>query len=277
MQWAQEQRLQFIEQQLFWGGKVNRGDIAEEFGVSIVQASKDLRAYREMHPENVVYDPKVKSYQPSHFFTPTLTQPSCEKILHQQVLENNHSEVIPLPGRNINPSILREVMRSVSNDVPIRISYQSLSRPQPSSRAIRPHTFISDGKRWHVRGYCGETGGFRDFLLGRILEASLIENSQNLKGAKDDIFWNNEVLVCLGPHPGLTLEQQAVIERDYGMTNGEVSISLRQAYLPYFLRHMNLVKETDRAREQQLVIRNREDVDCWHKEVMPAREDGEGA
>ncbi len=274
MQWAQRQRLRFIEQQLLWEGRVNRGNIAETFSVSIVQASKDMKAYRDLLPNNTVYDLSGKTYLPAPGFTPGILQPSPEQLLREQALTGTRAEIMQLPGRNIDPDILRSVLRAVADETPIRITYQSLTRPQPFARVIRPHTFISDGFRWHVRGFCGEAGSFRDFLLARILNASPVENDPDLQGAIEDNFWNNEIQIKMGPHPGLTEDQQAVIGRDYGMTDGQVALNLRQAYLPYFLRHMNLVEETDWAKEQQLTIINRVDVDRWHREVMPVKKDG---
>lgn len=254
---------------------MNRGDIADVFSVSIVQASKDLRVYRDLLPNNMVYDSKLKSYITSLDFTPGIIQPSPEQYLRDQSQVGASTAVMPLPGRHIDPIIFRTVLLAVKNDTPIRITYQSLSRPHPFSRVFRPHTFVSDGRRWHVRGFCGESGGYRDFLLARISEASLAVVDTDLLGVEEDVFWNNEIHVKLGPHPGLTKSQQGIIERDFGMTEGQVIIPLRQAYLLYFLRHLDLLEETDQARKQQMTIHNRDEVDRWYQEIMAKKGEGE--
>ena len=46
LRWGIEQRLEFIEFRLFWEGHVNRSDLMDQFGVSVNQASTDLRAPR---------------------------------------------------------------------------------------------------------------------------------------------------------------------------------------------------------------------------------------
>jgi hypothetical protein len=44
LRWGVEQRLEFIEFRLFWEGHVNRRDLMDQFGVSVNQASTDLRS-----------------------------------------------------------------------------------------------------------------------------------------------------------------------------------------------------------------------------------------
>ena len=63
-----EQRLEFIEFRLFWEGVVNRSDLVGRFGVSVPQASNDLTAYRQLAPENVIYDLSGKRYVPATTF-----------------------------------------------------------------------------------------------------------------------------------------------------------------------------------------------------------------
>ena len=35
LRWSVERRLAFLEQRLFWEGRVNRADLIERFGVSV--------------------------------------------------------------------------------------------------------------------------------------------------------------------------------------------------------------------------------------------------
>lgn len=45
--WSQEMRLQFIDHQLKWDGKLNRQDIQDAFGISKPQSSLDLALYQK--------------------------------------------------------------------------------------------------------------------------------------------------------------------------------------------------------------------------------------
>lgn len=277
MQWAQKQRLRYIEERLLWEGRVNRADIMTKFGVSAVQASTDLRSYREKHPGNAVYDHQLKAYRPSDHFTPGLITPCSGRLLQELSFIGGAAEQMPLPGRGVDPEILRPILQAVTDGTHVCILYQSLTRPAPTFRTIRPHTFVSDGLRWHVRGYCGLAGGYRDFLLARVLEVSTGDPALALPGLGEDHCWHQEIHLELAPHPGLTPDQQAVIASDYGMEGGKTIFSVRQAYLPYLLRRLGLLRETDNAREQQLTILNREAVDRWYREVVTPQTNGEGA
>ena len=62
LRWGVEQRLEFIEFRLFWEGAINRSDLVDQFGVSVPQASNDLRRYQEIAPCNMVYDKSAKRY-----------------------------------------------------------------------------------------------------------------------------------------------------------------------------------------------------------------------
>ena len=45
--WSVEQRLEFIDFLLYWGGRVNRRNLIDHFGISLPQASSDLTLYQE--------------------------------------------------------------------------------------------------------------------------------------------------------------------------------------------------------------------------------------
>ena len=272
MQWAQTQRMRFIEDKLRWEGRINRSDISAAFGVSMAQATSDLQAYQKIAPENIQYDGNAKAYLPTYEMQPIFGSPSSDAVLGEMARGDGPAEIMPLPTRLIAPSRLRPILQALAEDENVCIVYQSLSRPESSERVIRPHTFVSDGRRWHIRGYCNEAGDFRDFLLARILAVDRIAGTSSLPGADQDTCWNHIIHLVLAPHPGLSLRQQKVIAEDYGMTEGEVVFPLRHAYLPYLLRQLNLVKETGQPREQQLMIVNRQEVDMWHEEIMPGRE-----
>ena len=272
MQWAQTQRMRFIEDKLRWEGRINRSDVSAAFGVSMVQATTDLQAYQRLAPQNIQYDGTVRAYLPTPQMKPVFGSPSSDAVLGEMARGGGPAEIMSLPSRYIAPSILRPILQAISDEQNVCIVYQSLSRPESTERVIRPHTFVSDGRRWHVRGYCEGTGEFRDFLLARILSVDRIDQSSKLPGPEKDTYWNSIIQIVLAPHPGLSPMQQKVIAEDYGMTEGKGLFPLRHAYLPYLLRQLNLVKETDQAREQQLMIVNREDVDRWHEEIMPAKE-----
>ncbi len=279
MKWGVRQRLEYIEERLFWWGRVNRGDLQERFGTSSVQASHDLSRYSGIAPDNLLYDRNEKTYLVTEIFQPVFINPSIDEYLRTFLPERKAiegmAEQLPLPHRKIPPEIFRPVLHAVQNSTCVQVSYQSMSRPKSQERILAPHTFIHDGLRWHVRAFCFLTKTFRDFLLVRMLEVKEVDCQSPAASPgceKDqDRFWATNIEIVLAPHPGLTSSQKMVLERDYGMAEGKVVITARQAHLPYLLRRLDLLEQEGPPARKQLQIMNNDQVAKWMAEVMPKK------
>ena len=57
----------------------------------------------------------------------------------------------PVPARGVDPEILRDVYSAIVERQGLTVTYQSLSRPEPTERVIEPHALAFDGFRWHAR------------------------------------------------------------------------------------------------------------------------------
>lgn len=62
MTWFVDQRMQWIAETLRVFGFINREHICRKFGVSIPQASADLRRYQSLNPGVLRYDLRAKRY-----------------------------------------------------------------------------------------------------------------------------------------------------------------------------------------------------------------------
>lgn len=276
LRWGIEQRLEFIEFKLFWENGVNRSDITSFFGVSVPQASNDLKQYQEIAPENIQYNRSLKRYFATDQFKPRFLQPDATRYLTQLNAiargtlvagETWLSHVpdfsaIPLPRRNIDPAILKHVLSAVRAGLSLEIRYQSLSakRPKPQWRWITPHAFGFDGMRWHARAFCHIDKHFKDFLLPRILDVK----GSGPPGAQpaDDVPWIETAEVVLMPHPALTEDQKKVVAADFGMTKGLLHVQVKLAMLYYFLKRMGLYFEEQGLdpQQQHIVLANPESV-----------------
>ena len=131
-----------------------------------------------------------------------------------------------------------------------------MSRPEPAWRWIAPHAIGFDGFRWHARAYCLSDNSFKDFLFSRILETRNAKASPTR--VEDDVAWNEELTLEIGPHPELSDAQQKVVGLDYGMRDGRAQIRVRKALLYYALKRLGL--DTDpsarRPQDQQIVLLN---------------------
>lgn len=273
IKWSQERRLQFIDFRLQWEGRINRRDLTEFFKISVPQASADISRYVELAPDNLHYDTSSRTYIGSDGFTPIFESSGPRQYLSQllalerEILSSDQTFLsfrppvasVPLPSRTIEARTLTLMLRAIAERSMLEIHYQSIARDEQQARYISPHAFGYDGVRWHVRAYCHLRRGFRDFVFGRILSPGTPEPSPI--DPAEDREWNTNVQLVLTPDASLTPEQRRGVEIDYGMRNGAVTITCRQAMLYYTLRTLNFeVSGSPRKGERQLVIANLADV-----------------
>ncbi|MDK2123053.1 helix-turn-helix transcriptional regulator [Parachitinimonas caeni] len=276
VRWGQDRRLAFIDFRLQWDGHINRGDLTEFFGISIPQASLDIARYTEVAPQNLAYDRSSREYRITENFQPISSESQPQRYLSELlgsatgILDSGGSfigwsppvESIPRPGRIVEAITLAAILKAIRVGTGLKIVYQSMSRPEPSTRIISPHALANDGFRWHVRAYCHLRCEFRDFVLGRILEVHEAEPAG--KSPAEDTEWNKVLTLVLAPHPELSSGKRRAIEMDYGMRNGEVKLQCRQALLFYTLRSLGLENRDTRLPEvQQIIIKNQYDIDSF--------------
>ena len=274
LNWGVERRYEFIEFRLFWQGRINRGDLMNAFGVSTQQASLDLNAYIEQDKRNLVYDKSRRTYLRGNHFKPKYFKPDTEEYFAQmRAVEQGHLSAeqswisffpsfgaTPVLVRGVVPETLRDVLAAIRESTALQVTYQSMSRPEPSAHWVEPHALAFDGFRWHARAFCQNAQIFKDFLLSRIIAVGG-QGPVNAEPSADEA-WHNEVTLEIGPHPKLSDNQRRFIELDYGMDAGRVQISVRRALLFYALKHLGL--DTDpaarRPHDQQIVLLNRDEV-----------------
>ena len=246
----------------------------EAFGISTQQASKDLTKYIEGRKSNLVYDKRLRTYLRGKNFKPRYFQPDAAEYFAQlQAVEHGlvaqqqswisffpGFATTPIPARGVNPEILREVLSAIREKAALQITYQSMSRSEPTARWIEPHALAFDGFRWHARAFCQNDSVFKDFLLSRIVDVG--NQGPAASAAVSDIAWNSEVVLEIGPHPELSDTQRRAIEMDYGMVHGKAEIVVRKALLFYALNRLGL--DTDpaarRPQDQQIVLLQKNSV-----------------
>ncbi|WP_194971500.1 WYL domain-containing protein [Methylobacter sp. BlB1] len=274
LKWEQRQRLTLLETTVFWSGSVSTNALMDNFGISRVQASKDLTLYQAMCPDNIRYDKFLKRYVIEATFKPTFMEGTAREFLQvlkvQRVgargavltLINNLPtvEIVESIFRQINRAVLQTVNQAIVTGKEIRVCYQSMTRPVPTELQLSPHALVFDGLRWHMRAFSRTHNEFRDFVIARVLSAEFIGvtdiNSSN------DLAWQQFVTVRIGPHPGLSDSQKAAIEFDYAMENGVLEHKVRAAVASYFLKAMRIGPD-DKEREavvQQIILLNRNEL-----------------
>lgn len=264
-------RYRMIEIIALWEGRLNTNHLIQSFGIGRQQASKDINTYLvDVAPGNLIYDKQLKGYKPSDSFVPKLTSGHADEYLH--ILSRsadmavtfadlnmgfeNTTMVRPVT-RNISPEILRPLVQAIREKKRVDICYTSLKDGECSGRIISPHTLVCTPLRWHVRAYCEHAGGFRDFVLSRIHGIPDI-NEQATYDKHADELWSTKVNVDIVPDPRLNEQQKKVIEKDYAMSDGVLSIATNASLIRYVLDAYSIDIHTQKSNPQgqQIVLGN---------------------
>jgi hypothetical protein len=268
VRWGEQQRLEFIDFRLLWDGRINRGELVDFFGISIQQASLDLASYIKLAPSNLEYDRRDKVYRVTKSFAPIITPLNTQSFLTQILASSLGWEasgssfigwqppvdIVQFPARTIKADILIGVLWAIRDGLEIEIAYQSMRSPLPERRWIRPHSIAYDGTRWHTRAWCAKNLDFRDFVFARIQQFYESRNAPAL--GIEDMRWNSYVTVILRPRNGLSASQRAAVEADFGMTEGELKISVRESQVGYFIRQLQMESRTSLVRGQPIELAN---------------------
>lgn len=272
--WSQDRRFKFIDYRLSWDGRIRRTDLTDFFGISLPQASADLAKYSEAAPSNISYDLSQKCYVRANDFHAMYSRSSASMYMSELlaiasgVMERSATFVgwappvglAPSPVRSFDGQVLATFVQAIREERRVTISYQGVRSPEPVEREISPTAFAYDGMRWHARAYCHMRNAFRDFVVGRVVRATLGEKTNC--SAKDDQQWNRMLSLRIGPHPGLLPAARKAIELEFGMVGGEVELQCRHALLYYALRRLRLEEDTNEAvaPAQQIVLVNRDEL-----------------
>ncbi|WP_445427470.1 WYL domain-containing protein [Alishewanella sp. HL-SH05] len=275
LRWELLMRYRLIEIVAQWEGRLTTNHLCNSFGIARQQASKDINTYlREIAPNNLVYDSKLKGYKPTAEFSPKVTRGLADEYLHalassqdfshtftQLDLGFTHTEMLTPPLRQVKPEILRTLVQAAREGKKIDMGYVSLSSPDEESRIIAPHTLVCTPLRWHVRAYCEKNRDYRDFVLSRFRGINGLEGDANMS-REQDLRWQNTVDIVLVPDSRLSAYQQSIIAEDYHMIAGKRIITARSALVPYVVQALNLDlhKLDARPEAQQIMVANLAEV-----------------
>jgi hypothetical protein len=281
VKWATRQRLQYIEVMAFYAGVVTRSDVARAFGISDAAATKDLKLYGDLIPNNLLYNHSVFGFVPSPTFSPSFANLAPSAVLPviaanlavsggpygAESIYGLTTAALPLPARLPSEQVLAQITRAIRSRKKLRVSYRSLSnRDSQERRILEPHALVDTGIRWHIRAYNEETYDFRDFVLSRFSQAECLDQAAESNVQYDD-DWVEMVSLQLGPHADLDAQKRENLLLDYGVggASGEViEINIRRALIGYTLQRLSVDTTKDHSlnpNAYQLMLLNRDEIE----------------
>jgi len=244
---ATRDRLAHIEFTLMFKGSAVRADLIDRFEIAPAQATKDLKAYRDLAPDNAFYDKVRRAHVRATGFKPLFSFDTTRTLSTlTQGYGDGFSGRQPAPfacesRRNLNEPELDTVaclVEAIERKQVVQLEYVSLSSGR-SEREFVPHSLVDNGLRWHVRGFDRARNQFRDFVITRIKRITpIMSDADRSELASEDRQWNRYVDLILVPHPAITHKE--AIELDYRMTNGSLKVEIRAATAGYLLRLWNV-------------------------------------
>ena len=266
---AQRERLSHIDFRLRFLGCVGRIDLVSRFGIKQAAASRDIALYRELAPRNLAFDRRSRRYRLTKTFHPLFEYPA-RQVLTALAHGFGDDFVAPKPPHlpfespaQLNTphlDILAVLSRAIHQKKVVEMDYRSLSSGL-TTRQIVPFVLVDNGLRGHVRGFDRMRSRFGDFVINRISNPRIIEDSQieEHEGKDNDIQWNRIVGLEIVPHP--RLEHPETIEQEYDMVDGRLRLNVRAAVAGYVLRHWNVDCTKDHSLEgpeYHLWLKNRQ-------------------
>jgi hypothetical protein len=278
IKWGTRQRLQHIEVMAYYTGTITRSDLARAFGISDAAATKDLKLYNELAPDNLIYRHNVFGFVPGDNFQPQFSELDPAEVLPMiaanlasasgpygdETIFGIPAEALPLPNRLPTREVLAQILRAIKQGNKLQVSYHSLSnRDSNPQRLLEPHALVNTGLRWHVRAYNEDSYDFRDFVLSRFVEAQMF-NEPAESSAQYDEDWSELVSLQLAPHPGLSKQQQASLLIDYQHEDGIIEVQVRRALIGYLLQRLAVDTSADHSlnpHAHQLALMNRDEIE----------------
>ncbi|WP_123658993.1 hypothetical protein [Salinisphaera japonica] len=244
---AVKKRMRYLEFLAWFRGWVSRKDLMERFDIGPTAASSDFTIYSDAYPNNLRYDLKKKRYVSTPEFAPAFRHNLRRALqsLSSALDDDARSDTeVPIPvapcpsiQRELDPSVVATICRSISTRSEIIANYTSMSSGDKARRLV-PLALLSDGFQWRVRCFdrARSRHGFRDYMLARfgVIEQGSWESGRDIS-LRNDPQWSNYVCLEFAPHP--KAQYRPAVLSSYDFDDQEVlRVNVRVAEVGYLLR-----------------------------------------
>lgn len=248
----QRERLAYIDFCLYFLGEVTRLNLMNRFGIAPAVTTRDFAAYKTLAGQNLFLNGSTKTYETTENFYPVFEHHYAGVIsqlifgfgisgseIHEPMIHCEHLPILNEPSIQV----LSGISRAINLKKAVRLKYFSASSGA-SQREIIPFALVSDGLRWHTRGFDRKSGEFRDFVLTRMEDVHVLNSKQEEaiiqthETMQNDDQWMRMVEVDLVPHPKNS--QPEMTMRDFNMVSGVKRVKLRAAVAGYMLQQWHV-------------------------------------
>lgn len=247
-------RFAFIEACLFWGEGITAGQLGKTFGIARQNAQASIEAYRQQHPDNMVYNPSTKRHEATSDFLPHHI--SQDPLRYLDYLRGNSlashfwedeewghlpvTDVDSLFKPHLDGTIISRVITAIRQHQTLEIYYHAKLGGY-ENLTISPNHLVYASGRYHVRAYCHERNRFIDLVLSRMLEAEA-SYYRDWVSSEEDAEWNTFKAFHFIPNPELPENLKRTLLLDYQLENGIYTIpKVRVALQDYVMREMERI------------------------------------
>lgn len=266
---SQRSRLEFIEFLARFKGAFSRIELMNHLGVAGAAATRDIKVYRDLAPDNLVLNSSTKKYQiVEKTFSPVFRIDGVSaisrlrKYRNLEILGLSHFDGVVAPSRFFVPEteFISKLTRAMSLEKKLNVEYNSLSSGK-SNKVIFPLAIFDGGVDWYLRAYDVEKKRHFDMKMSRFSSAYVADpESKAAEIRSADSQWNRMVSLEISPHPNRTnVANPDSVIHEYKMKNGYLKVTLRAAVAGYWLKHWNVdcTEKSDlKGYEYQLCLRN---------------------
>lgn len=159
-------RLRWIDDTIYWTGRLSRTALADRFSISITQASNDISEYNRAAPGNLVVRPD-RRYGISPGFSPLF--PKDPRAFIEAAQNGPQGFPLPIertvdPWRSVPSPVMAALVAAAVLKEPIAASAEG------SAIVLCPHRILDDGDDLFVRGWDHVTGRVGIYRIAELKE-----------------------------------------------------------------------------------------------------------
>lgn len=241
------ERLAYVDFKLRFTGHVSRADLGETFGIAEAAASRVLKEYGDIKPNNKTQKANTIIREE---FSPLISIDgetalgmlangfNKNKLTNKTVIPYEKIGAIP---HQLNTSDVAMITRAIAGGYAITCKYFSENSVNHGERVLLPLAIMYDGTQWMYRGcYRVGTGSieFKNFHFTRTLEIKEQFQDKEFKRLEreeliNDQAWNLRLPLILKLHESLDETKKSQVRRDFGISqdSDQLYTSERQALI----------------------------------------------